>query len=196
GQLLHGVELRHPPGAGVDAVGAADAARRVGRLHDAVLGAQDGVDGTHLGAGREGVLAVHAHRGQRRRGGAAVDEVEVHHRLAAVVVALAAGGDAGAAGDAAGRVDEDRALEAHAVGPSCSVGEAGTVVGGAAVLGATSGRSEAVVGSPGTGGRYGSGAGSSTRVRRHTAVLNAGIQLVGSKREIVSVLAATGEAQW
>src|SRR5690606_4112602 len=108
----------------------------------------------------------------------------------------AAGRDAGAAGDAAGGVDEDGALVAHALGPLGSVGEAGTVVGGAGVLGATATRSEAVVASPGTGGREGSGAGPSTRDRRHAAVLNAGIQDVGSKREIVSVLAATGEAQW
>jgi hypothetical protein len=139
-------------------------------VHDAVVADEDGVDRAHLGARGDGIDAVHAHRREGGGGVAAVEEVEVHHRLAAVGVALPAGGHAGAAGDAAGGVDEDGSFHRHGVG--------------------------SVWWAAGTGGGGTGHAGSFAGSRRTAAVLKAGIQLLGSKRAIVSWLAATGPLQW
>src|SRR5262249_34994784 len=91
--------------AGEDAVVARDAARLPRRLHDAVLGALDGVRGTDLGAGRH--VAVHADDRHRLRRQAAVDVIELDHGLSLVRVALATGLHAGLAADAPARVDEE-----------------------------------------------------------------------------------------
>src|SRR5262249_59420540 len=48
-QVHRRLHLGHAEGAGEDAVVARDAARLAGRLHDAVLGALDGVRGADLG---------------------------------------------------------------------------------------------------------------------------------------------------
>src|SRR5262249_18409494 len=92
-------------GAGEDTVVARDAARLAGRLHDAVLGALDGVGGADLGAGRD--VAVHTDDRHRLRRQGAGDVVELDHRLPLVRVALATGLHARLAADAPARVDEE-----------------------------------------------------------------------------------------
>src|SRR5215813_5208911 len=98
------VVLRHAEGAGVDAVPAIETAWLQGGHHHAIVGNLDRIGGANQSTGW--LLTMHAKR--RHRGGCfgPVEVVDKNHGIALVRAALATGGDAGAAADAALRIDE------------------------------------------------------------------------------------------
>src|SRR5262249_17735765 len=79
-QIHRRLHLGNAEGAGEHTVVARDAARLARRLDDTVLGALDGVRGTDFGTG--GNVAMHADDRHGLRRQAAVDVVELDHRLA------------------------------------------------------------------------------------------------------------------
>ena len=91
--------------AGVDAIGAANAARLQRGLDHTILVLLDGVGRTDLGAGR--VLAMHADHGDGLSACHPVDGVELDERDPAMSVALGAGLDTRSTPDAAAVIDRE-----------------------------------------------------------------------------------------
>jgi len=112
--LHHLIESRYilgnAEGAGHDAVLAANAARLLRRLDNAVWGLFNGIRRTHLGTGR--IFAVHTNLWGRLHGVCAVDVVQMNHGRAAMRVAFTAGLKASLAADAPGWIDNENIFQA------------------------------------------------------------------------------------
>lgn len=80
--------FRHSERACIDAVGAGNAARSVGAMHDPKLVFLNRIGGADFGAGR--VFAVHANLDAGLRGSITLDVINTHHRRLPVCFALGA----------------------------------------------------------------------------------------------------------
>src|SRR5450759_4171046 len=108
---LH-IELRHAEGAGIHTVATAYATRGIGLLHDSVWSNQDRHDWTDLGAGREGILAMHTNRWLGRNAHPPIHEINHNHAFAFVRIAFPAGCLTGTAAYAARGINE-QSLDRH-----------------------------------------------------------------------------------